>query len=253
MVKSQRLFLPAMLFATWAISSAAIADDKKPEPPRIAMCVPLAVPLGATTKVILRGWLIDQATEIRSSNEKVTVKILSKGVANIPNKQDAKQIGDQQVEVEVTVADEAAGDVMLTVITPTGDSEPQALLVGGAFPIVGDNEANDGFRQAQPIDVPQIVDGQIQGDRDVDVFSFEVTGSTKVVIEVFARRHGSGLDSILTLYDDSGSSIAVNDDHAETADSRLEQTVAAGRYFITLQDAHDHGGTTHPYRLIVRP
>jgi len=142
---------------------------------------------------------------------------------------------------------------MLTVVTPTGNSQPHKLLIGGAFPVVLDKEANDGFRQAQPIRLPQIIDGQIHSDRNVDVFSFEVIDSTKVVIEVFARRHGSGLDSLLTLYDARGSIITVNDDQTDTTDSRLEQTVPAGRYFIDLQDAHDHGGPTHPYRLIVQP
>jgi hypothetical protein len=250
MAKNPRSIVLTMLL----ISSAAIAEDKKPpEPPRIAMCAPLAVPLGATTKVIVRGWRIDNATAIRSSDEKVSVKILTKGGATIPNKQDAKQIGDQQVEIEVTTADAAPREVMLTVVTPTGDSRPHKVFIGGAFPIVLDKEANDGFRQAQPIQLPQIIDGQIHGDRNVDVFSFKVAKSTKVVIEVFARRHGSGLDSLLTLYDARGSIIAVNDDQKDTTDSRLEQTVPPGRYFIGLQDAHDHGGPTHPYRLIVQP
>jgi hypothetical protein len=247
------MFLSFICAAGLLGAATANAEDKKPAPPRIAMCAPLAISSGATTKVIVRGWLIDKASAVRSSDEKIKVKILSKGSATIPNKQDAKQIGDQQIELEVTVANVAPREVMLTIVTPTGDSNSHALLIGGDFPIVLDKEANDGFRQAQQIQLPQIIDGQLHGDRNVDVFSFKVTTSTKVVIEVFARRHGSGLDSILTLYDARGSIIAVNDDHAETTDSRIEQTIPTGRYFISLQDAHDHGGPTHPYRLIVRP
>jgi hypothetical protein len=234
------------------VAATANAEDKEPAPPRVAMCAPLAIPSGATTKVIVRGWMIDKATAVRSSDERIKVKILSKGSATIPNKQDAKQIGDQQIELEVAVSDVAPREVMLTIVTPTGDSKPHALLIGGDFPIVLDKESNNGFRQAQPIQLPQIIDGQLHSDRNVDVFSFTVERSTKVVIEVFARRRGSGLDSILTLYDARGSVVAVNDDHTETTDSRIEQTVPQGRYFIGLQDAHDHGGPTHPYRLIVR-
>jgi hypothetical protein len=244
------------------VSLIGHGEEKVPDPPRIAMCAPLAVVPGTTTRVVVRAWGFDEATEVHSSVEKVTVKLLSVANADIPNKQDAKQIGDRQVELEVTVAaDVAPGVTMLTIVTQNGTTKPHPLLIGGEFPIALDTEPNDGFRQAQPIQLPQIIDGQIHGDRNVDVFSFDVTGETNLVIEVEARRRGSGLDSLLTLYDARGNVIAVNDDHTgnddhtvndDTTDSRIEQTVAAGRYLISLQDAHDHGGPAHPYRLILR-
>lgn len=245
--------LLALLLLTESIVASAADEKPAPEPPRIAMCSPLAVLPGTTTKVVIRGWQLDKATAVRSDNKSVTVKILSKGSAAIPNKQDAKQIGDQQVEIEIVLAGEVApGRVMLTVVTEAGESQPHALLIGGEFPIVLDKEANDGFRQAQTIQVPQIIDGQIHGDANVDVFAFDVADETQLLIEVEARRLGSGLDSILTVYDKRGSIVAVNDDHSEAADSRLDVKLAAGKYFISLQDAHDHGGAAHPYRLVVQ-
>ena len=47
--------------------------------------------------------------------------------------------------------------------------------------------------------------------------------------------------------------IAQHDDMSGTTDSRIEQMLPAGKYFIVLQDAHDRGGEAHPYRLIVTP
>jgi hypothetical protein len=230
-------------------------EEKKPEPPQIAVCVPLAVAPGTATKIILRGWHLDTATEVRSSQTGVTIKVLSKGAAAIPGKQDAKNIGDQQIEFEITTAASEAAQqkpIPLTVVTPAGESEPHSLLCGAKFPVVADNEPNDGFRNAQKIEFPQIVDGQIHADGNVDVFTFEVDKPTAVTIELKARSLGSGLDGILSLYDERGSIIANNDDHENSADSKIEISLTKGRYLVALQDAHDHGGTAHPYRLIVR-
>ena len=236
-------------------ASCALAEEAQPPaPPKIAMCCPLAVSSGGTTKVTLRGWLVDTATAVQCDNDQVTLKILSHGAAPIPAKQDAKQIGDQQLELEITVAAEvAAGRVLLTVVTPGGPSKPAVLLVGGDLPVIAETEPNDGFRQAQVIAPSQIIDGQIHADGNVDVFAFELKDQTSVRVEVQAQQLGSGLDSLLTLYNAAGSNIASNDDGEGTTDSKLETPLEPGRYFVCVQDAHDRGGVAHPYRLSVRP
>ena len=173
--------LISMLFTECCVARADSAEEKAEKaPPRIAMCVPLAVPIDATTKVIVRGWGLEGATEIRSSNPLLTFKILATAKATIPNKQEGKQIGDTQVEVEVTVPKEVQpGEVELTIVQPDVASSPHKLIVGcdkaAGSQALTETEPNDGFTQAQPLQVPQIVDGQVAGDGNVDVFSFELT------------------------------------------------------------------------------
>ena len=187
---------------------------------------------GPTTKMVIRGWALDSATEVRSSSPQVSFKVLSAASVAVPNGQDAKQVGDTQMELEVTVVEGVEpGDATLTVVSPTGESPPHQLLIGSVHPLVADSEPNDGFQQAQPIQIPQAVDGQIHGDRNVDVFSFDIADPQSVTIEVLARRHGSGLDSLLTLFDHRGNIVAVNDDHDGTTDSRITAELAAGKYF----------------------
>lgn len=229
---------------------------------RIAMCLPLAVPVDATTKVTLRGWGLEGVKEIRTSNPQVTLKIIASGKATIPNKQDAKQIGDTQVELEVTVAkDVPAGEVELIVAEPDNKNPPHKLLLGSGkaviAPVIAEQEPNDGFAQAQALQIPQIVDGRIDGDGNVDVISFELAASQTIVLEVLASRYGSNLDSILTLFDGRGNIIAVNDDVRDTTktdssatrDSKINVVLPAGKYWASVQDAHDRGGPAHPYRL----
>lgn len=252
---NRRAFCPMAMMSLLCAGDALAQDaaEKKAEPPRVAMCVPLAVPVTATTKMIVRGWALASAAEVRSSSPQVSCKVLSAASVAVPNGQDAKQIGDTQIELEVTVVEGAEpGDANLTVVSPTGESPAHKLLIGSVHPLVADCEPNDGFQQAQQIQIPQAVDGQIHGDKNVDVFSFDIPDLQSVTVEVLARRHGSGLDSLLTLFDHRGNIVAVNDDHEGMTDSRITAELAAGKYFISLQDAHDHGGPAHPYRLIIQ-
>ena len=242
------VFVAAVAF----VSPNATSEDPPKEMPRIAMCTPLFVVPKTTSKVVIRGWKIEPATEVLSDSPRVGIKILSKGAAAVPNKQDAKQIGDQQLEIEVTVGDGTdLSTVNLTVVSPGGDSKPHSLLIGSPSAAIHDQEPNDGFRQAQVIQLPQTVDGLIHADGNVDVFAFDIVQPNRVTVEVNARKLGSGLDSLLTLYDSRFNIIADNDDHAESADSSLNAALHQGRYYLVLQDAHDHGGPAHPYRLTI--
>ncbi len=233
------------------VDLSTLHSEDKPEAPRIALATPFAVSRNGTTKVTVRGWKLNRDIEARTKIGNVGLRMIKHDNANIPNGQDAKLIGDSQVELEVTIPPEIAIDTLpITFIAAGVESSPYSLLVGGRFPVVGEVEPNDSFRQAQAIALPQIVDGQIHADRNVDLFSFELAVERKVTIEVIARRQGSGLDSLLTLFDSRKEIIATNDD-AELTDSRLEVVLAAGKYFIVVQDAQDHGGSAHPYRLVL--
>jgi hypothetical protein len=153
------------------------------------------------------------------------------------------------VTLPADFADKEAG---FTVVTPAGESAPHKLLVDKT-PTVAEKEPNNGFRQAQPVQVPQVIDGAIGQNQDVDVFRFDGHAGQQVVIEVFAARYGSSLDSFLTLYNADGQIIASNDDIEGTTDSRIEATLPkAGVYYLSVIDAHDTGGPAHVYRLVLR-
>jgi hypothetical protein len=238
---------------------AVAAQDKKPpekkDPPTIRLALPLGIPVGKATRIVLRGQKLDTATEVRFPDVKATVKIIGKGKAAVLAMQDAKLVGDTQVELEVTLpAETPEGTAAVVVVTPEGESAPHKLLVEKTIPVVAEKEPNNGFKQAQPIALPQTVDGVIAQAQDVDVYRFEGKAGQKIVIEVLAARYGSALDSILSLHDADGHLLGSNDDIAGSVDSRLEITLPKdGAYFASVIDAHDSGGPAHVYRLVVRP
>ena len=65
----------SLLVGIAARAQDAVAE-KKAESPRVAMCVPLAVPVTPTTKIVVRGWALNPAIEVRSSSPQVSFKVL---------------------------------------------------------------------------------------------------------------------------------------------------------------------------------
>jgi hypothetical protein len=232
------------------------AQDKKKPPdkkaPRITVILPLGAAPGKTTKLTIRGSGLDKAADVKLAHGQA--KIVSKGSASVPDKNPDK-VGDTQVVAEVTLdAKIDAGSVALTVVTPAGETKPHSLLVESALPVIAEKEPNEGFKQAQAVTLPVVVEGTIERPKDVDVFRFTGKKGQRIAAEVLAHRYGSPLDAMLTLYNSRGQQLAFSDDLApETRDARIEAVLPAdGEYYLALIDAHDAGSAIHVYRLVVR-
>jgi hypothetical protein len=222
--------------------------------PRVFLTVPLGAPPGKASRLTIRGANLDSATEVRIPGGQGSVKILSKGKAGVPDKNPDK-VGDTQIEIELKLDSKIVGpSVDVVIVTPAGETKPHPILVETALPLIPEKEGNDGFRTAQPIARPVVIEGFINRPRDVDVFRFEGKKGEKIHAEVLASRHGSPLDPILTLYDARGSELAVNDDFVpEHHDAKIEAVLPAdGIYYLGLIDANDTGSSLHVYRLVVK-
>ena len=146
------------------------------------------------------------------------------------------------------------GEVKLTVVSPGGESNPYTLLVRDELPAVLEKEPNDGFDQAQVIAVPSAVEATIKNERDVDVFKFEGKKGAKLRIEVQAKKFGSPVDPIVTVYDAGKRILDSADDSTGKPDPLLGVIIPKdGTYYLSVIDAHDLGGANFGYRLVVRP
>lgn len=258
----RRAFDKLTCFFAAAVCLTALAQDKKPDDtPRLLLSSPLGITAGMTNKVVLRGLRLDQASEVRIGNPPVPAKILSKAKVAVPQKQDVNRAGDSQIEVEIELPKETKpGEIAVSVVGPTGTSAAYQLLVNERSP-VAEQEPNDGFAQAQPIEIGTTLEGTLHQPQNVDVFRFEGQAGEKLVCEVIAARRGSALDATLTLFNARRRLIDTADDLPADAktrddwslrDTRLEITLpASGIFFLVLQDANDFGGPAHPYRLQV--
>lgn len=135
-------------------------------------------------------------------------------------------------------------------------------LAVGRTPERQESEPNDSPPGANTLQVPVTVNGRIDRAGDVDCFAITAQAGQTLVLDVRARRLGSPLDSILTLLDAKGQSIANNDDAPDNtaplithhADSRLSHTFrSAGKYVLKIADVQGKGGQEFAYRLQISP
>lgn len=125
-------------------------------------------------------------------------------------------------------------------------------------PGIGEAVRNDSAEQAQLLSLPAIVNGRIERTGDEDWFALRGKSGEPVVVEVWARRLDSPLDSLLTAFDTGGNELARNDDHEDKgagltthhADSRLQLGFpAGGEIRVRLTDTQRQGGGEFAYRL----
>ena len=125
-----------------------------------------------------------------------------------------------------------------------------------------ESEPNNSPADAQTVNLPSIVNGRIDTPGDIDVFRIQCRLATEIVVEVFARRLGSSLDSIVKVTDDEGRQLALNDDFEDKtagltthhADSRIRVRIPqTGFYCVYVGDSQQQGGVECSYRLHLGP
>ncbi len=132
----------------------------------------------------------------------------------------------------------------------------------GDWPEQDESEPNDSLATANRVEVPVTINGGIDQPDDSDYFKFKAQRGQRLVMEVFARRVDSPLDSLLTLLDAEGRELQENDDTVDPqaalvthhADSRLVYTFRQpGDYILRLRDTQTKGGEAYAYRLAIGP
>lgn len=121
---------------------------------------------------------------------------------------------------------------------------------------------NDTLEHALRIVTPAAVEGCIDRAGTSRWFVGTAARGERLVMEVRARRAGSPLDSILTLYDAKRNQLAENDDWTDplaahlphNADSRIAYTfAAAGDFYLRVRDVQGKSGAAYTFRLSVAP
>jgi hypothetical protein len=101
---------------------------------------------------------------------------------------------------------------------------------------------------------PIALNGVIETPGDIDHFRFSAKENEIVEVEAWAARIGSRMDTLVTLLDDRGALVAMNDD-AMSHDSQLSITIPrTGTYALQVRDKRKAGGPYFFYRLeLTRP
>jgi hypothetical protein len=254
-----RCLFPLCLLAlhgagAWAADAAKPAAP--PEPPKPLVTVPVGLIAGRTNLLSLRGLRVKDATNVVLDgwSRPILASIGKREDAKLPEGLSATRAGDQSLEVEVLVPEDAAGSTNLvwSVRGTNGVGTLSGIPVVAAAEWVEARESNGGFADAQPLKLGQTVRGTLEKGGDVDVFRVEASAGTTLHAEVFASRVGSTLDAILTVYDEHGTLLVSNDD-AVDQDPIVEHRVgASGPLFVVVTYANEKAAKTHGYLLQVK-
>jgi WD40 repeat protein len=232
------------------------AEDK-PEPiPKVTALVPLSVPQGFAGTVRMRGVKLKEATEVRADGSTPPDQIGIKETkdAGTPTGMEKDPLGESEVILDLRLAaDFPLGPIPLSAMVGGRSTEPVLLQVLPSTQLQEEKEPNNGFSSAMKLEVRQRVNGLINGQRDVDVFTVEGKTGQALKVSVAAHAAASLLDPLLSVYDAAGQQLAAKDDASlEGKDAALLVTpMADGPVFLVLQDALDFGSEWHSYRLDV--
>jgi hypothetical protein len=152
---------------------------------------------------------------------------------------------------------------------------PDGAVAATGLVVVGDeNEVNEGAREADGIGAisikqGQTINGRIERRGEFDLYTIDVKKGDKFRVKVEAEPLGSWLDSVLTIRDEDGQTLAENDDIGSdngnnqrgvdflglsggTGDSQLDFLAAEdGTITIEVTDRYGDGGPEYAYRLSV--
>jgi hypothetical protein len=118
-----------------------------------------------------------------------------------------------------------------------------------------ETEPNDELKTATVAELPLALNGRMQKKGDVDCFKFAAKKGQVWEIECYARRIGSPMDPVFTIYkDDAAKSLIAGNDDARGQDSYLRwQVPEDGNYYIRITDHLGQGGDTYVYRVELTP
>jgi hypothetical protein len=127
-------------------------------------------------------------------------------------------------------------------------------------PVTTEIEPNDDPEHAQVIQLPAVVSGRFDKERDADWYEFETTEAGPYAFEVYCERIGGRADPYLVVVDDKGTRVAELDDYGQRMNafdghlrdpSGMVNLNAKRKYRVLVQDRYRRGGARFQYVLTV--
>ncbi|HAI13927.1 MAG TPA: hypothetical protein DCM28_19645 [Phycisphaerales bacterium] len=167
----------------------------------------------------------------------------------------------QQKTVTMNFSDSSKSISQIQVTNDKGFVSNAVPVLVNDLPSIEEVEPNNYNKQAQLIQWPACVNGRIDKPGDFDTFSIQTTkNNQELLINVYARRLDSPMDSFVDLMDGKGKWIKGYDDQVDEAfplithhaDSRVLYTFRRkGRYMFRIRETQGKGGSEYAYRLVV--
>ena len=207
---------------------------------------PTGAQVGTTVEVTLTGNDLDDAAELHFTHPGITAAPkMAEPTAFI---KEARPIPNQFV---VTVAGNVpVGTFDVRVRGKYGLSNPRVFELSNVAEL-NESEPNNESEQATEVALTQVINGQINGNTDVDYFRFTAQAGQRIQLDCRAHRIDSLLDPVLSIYDAAGREV-MNNEGGHAREAFIDFTVpAAGEYHVKITDAFYRGGAHYVYRLAI--
>jgi len=166
---------------------------------------------------------------------------------------ETKFLGDPLGEIAQRVTLPAEGYGTFAALAERGATaaSPNGLRVV-PFPNAAVSAGGATLAAATPVEapVPFALNGVLAKKGEAAFYKFKAKKGQNLEFAVFARRFGSPLDSVLTVYGPKGNQLGTNDDAAGHPDSSVRVRIAEdGDHTVKIADQLGRGGPLHTYRI----
>jgi hypothetical protein len=248
---------PWLLFA--ALLALTVPTQAQVAQPYLTTISPMGAKQGSVITFTVEGFNLGGASEVIWSKPGISAKITlnSELLREPPTRSSptALLIIDKATKNRLTIEaavspDAEQGFYSYRIRTPLGTTNLGRIVIG-VLPETKEHEMNDALNEAQAISLPSTIIGDLQKRGDHDYFRFSAKAGQQLVFEVVASMLNSRLDSVLTLMNDQGRTLASNNDFDARRDSLLAYTFERdGVYILRLSDLERKGQMgMYGYRL----
>ena len=163
--------------------------------------------------------------------------------------------GEQQVtyprewQSQVEIAAEAPlGAKLWRLSCARGGTGARPFIVGD-LPEFIETEPNSLPNEAQRVELPVTLNGQIAGESDLDYYRFQANAGDVVRVDVAAARLGSTLDPIVEVFGPDGRRVAADDVRVGADPVLAFRALTTGEYRLLVSNVTFRGGPSYVYRI----
>jgi hypothetical protein len=244
------------LTATGLHTTGLHTADAQTSYPMIMSLHPTATQIGQTTEhTISSRHSMYRASDVWVSGAGIKGEIVPSEV-KVEEGKDPPNLQEIKIKFHVE-ADALPGVREFRIATPRGVSTIGQLVVGRT-PVVSETQDNDTIEQAQAVEVPATLCGNIEKAEDVDFYSFAVQEGKSLTFHVQSMRLQNKIhdlqqhsDPIITLRNAAGSTLATSDNYFFGDPFVSYKFVRGGKYSLEIRDVRYQGNQYWEYSIEV--
>lgn len=211
---------------------------------------------GTTVDVRIGGECLPPLSRIRAESEGVTFpevlgpRAQPRGEPSLRRRPGELHINypkEWESKIEIA-ADAPVGQRLWWLTCARGGTGGRPFLIG-ELPEFIETESNSAPEKAEQLTLPVTLNGQIDGERDMDYFTFSATAGEVIVADVIAARIGSPLNAVLEFHDEKGRRLQVQEIRMGSDPVIALRVPATGKIRFSVANLSAPGGPHFVYRI----